>query len=335
MINKLLTTFDRKSNVESKADLGEKIGNIGLGLLRIGFGRAVTVEKISDDTHKSVFTKKEHSISARVLAVALFVLALPVTILLAGIGCIGMAFSKSHEQIFSLYVQFDALKRTSPKRAQFEITRSRSFEPTSPIVQERKIPPIAACDTVTFSSLGVESVHGSDKLFSDSEIVEKLPIIGKVKIKSNFYAFYTKNKKAIIQQLATRGCTAATAAMLRMDNGKKPDLVALRNTNLGEDEDQIRDIQKAGLKAIINSANNLLELRNLIIQNDSCIVSLSGKLGGHVIVVDEVSEDLSKIRLRDPYHGWEITVTSEAFLKEWDGGKNIPEGGKVIQVAKN
>lgn len=171
-------------------------------------------------------------------------------------------------------------------------------------------------------------MHGSGELFSDSEIVEKLDIIKRIEIGSNVYASYTKNRKTIIQQQATRGCTAATAAMLIMDNRKKPDLIALRTRSLAYDQDQIRDIQNAGLKAVINSANNLSELRNLIIQNDSCIVSVSGRLGGHVIVVDEVSKNLCKIRLRDPYHGWEITVNSEAFLKEW-------HGGTAIQIVKN
>lgn len=41
------------------------------------------------------------------------------------------------------------------------------------------------------------------------------------------------------------------------------------------------------------------------------------------MVIDDVSEDLSHVRLRDPYHGWEITVTTKAFLKEWHGGKAI------------
>jgi hypothetical protein len=349
MINKLLTTFNR-NNIENNADLGEKIGNVGLGLLRIGFGKTVTVEKISDDPDKTVFTKKAYSTSARVTAVALFILAFPLTILLGGIGCVGVAFSKSHKQIFNSYIQFDAPKHRPPKHVHFGGVRGRFFNQSNPaaevgnlqsteirqpsktknntVLQVRNIPPLGICDTIIFSPSGIKSVHGSGELFSDSEIVEKLDIIKRIEIGSNIYASYTKNGKAIIQQQATRGCTATTAAMLIMDNGKKANLVALRTRNLGNDEDQMRDIQNAGLKAVINSANDLSELRNLIIQNDSCIVSVDGKLGGHVIVVDEVSKDLSKIRLRDPYHGWEITVNSEAFLKEW-------HGGKAIQIVKN
>ncbi|MBS0627455.1 MAG: hypothetical protein JSS09_04515, partial [Verrucomicrobia bacterium] len=383
----------------------------------IGFGKAVTVEKIPADPDKTVFTKKAYSTtSARVTAVALFILAFPLTILLAGIGCVGVAFSKSHEQIFNSYIQFEAQKHvhvegargrsfnqtnpaaevgnlysteienntfpqetnTPPPGIRDTVIFSRSeresihgngklfsdseiienidssdtgnrkaisFNQTNPAAevgnlqsteiekntfpQERNTPPLGPCDTVIFSRSGRKSIHGNGELFSDSEIIEKLDIIERENIGlntyigSSIYCSYTKNRKAIIQQQATRGCTAATAAMLIKDNGKKPNLLALQSSYLGNNEKQVRDIQEAGLKAVINSANDLSELRNLIIQNDSCIVSVSGKLGGHVIVVDEVSEDLSKIRLRDPCHGWEITVSREAFFKEWHGGTAI------------
>lgn len=59
---------------------------------------------------------------------------------------------------------------------------------------------------------------------------------------------------------------------------------------------------------------------------DSCIVSVSENLGSHVVVVDAASKDISTIRLYDPYHGWKITVSSKAFLKEWHGGKAIHVG---------
>lgn len=301
MNNKLLTFFDR-SNVVEKADVWEQIGNIGLGLLRIGFGKIVTVEKISNYSDKITFTDNVYSTSIRVVAVALFILAFPLTIPLTCIGCIAITFSKSHQEIFSSYIQ-PALQA----------------EKIPPVLQERKIPPVSKWDTI----INEKSAHGSGEIFSDSEIVEKLPIIRKRELGSGLFAFYTKQGKSIIQQQATRGCTAAVVAMLIMDNGKQPNLKALTTRNLGTEEDQKRDIREAGLEVIVGSAKDLSELRNLIIQNNSCIVSVQGSLGGHVIIVDEVSKDLSTIRLRDPYHGWEITVNKEAFLKEWHGGKTF------------
>lgn len=104
-MNKLLTTFNRSLNSEYKPNICEKAGNIGLGLLRIGFGKTITVKKISGGDNKITFTEKVYSTSAKVTAIALFILACPITIPLAGIGYIGMSYSKSHRQIFNLYNQ--------------------------------------------------------------------------------------------------------------------------------------------------------------------------------------------------------------------------------------
>ncbi len=218
--------------------------------------------------------------------------------------------------------------------------------------QERKPPPLGFHDTICIRNNKFSSVHPVDDpdniLFSDTEIIEKLDIVKKVAIEivenapnlsefemlstpKSIYANYTKHGKAIIQQQGVRGCTAATAAMLIMDNctedNIKVDVNALRTRNIGNDDYQLQDIEKAGFTPEMNQASNLFELRNLIIKNDSAIVTVCGRIGGHVIIVDEISEDLSQIRLRDPYHGWEITVTKDAFLNEW-------RGGNVIQILK-
>ncbi|NGX43820.1 MAG: hypothetical protein K940chlam7_02125 [Chlamydiae bacterium] len=97
----MLIKFNRSEKFDNKADFGEKVGNIGLGLLRIGFGKTVNVEKITSGSN--IFATKSHSTLAKIAAVALFILALPITALLAGIGCIGIACSNSHSQICNLY----------------------------------------------------------------------------------------------------------------------------------------------------------------------------------------------------------------------------------------
>lgn len=196
-------------------------------------------------------------------------------------------------------------------------------EKDSSTSQKRKTPIIGLLDTIIITPGGVKSTHGTGELFCDSEIIEKLDIVKRQPIGPNVYAEYTKHGKAIIHQQATRACTATTAAMLIMDHGKNPNLHHLQMRNLGDDDNQVRDINNAGLACVINYADTLSELRQLLIKNDSAIVSVHDKLGRHVIVVDEISSDHSQVRLRDPYHGWEITVKSEAFLKEWNGGKAI------------
>lgn len=232
-----------------------------------------------------------------------------------------------------IYKQKDPRKNGLPVLDRMGTAFQNNLNRTNEIpsnIQRRRIPPIGWCDTIIFKNGMIKSVHGSGELFNDSEILEKLEIVKRVVIKrfidSNLYAEYTRHGKAIIQQQGTRGCTAATAAMLIMDNGKQPDIQQLRIRNLGNDEDQIRDIENAGLIPLTNHAATLSELRDLLSRHGSAIASVHDQLGGHVVVVDEISEDLSQVRLRDPYHGWEITVKSEAFFKEW-------QGGEVIQVS--
>jgi len=195
--------------------------------------------------------------------------------------------------------------------------------------QTRKIPPLGITDTLILKNGVIESFHGTGEFFQDDEIIEKLDIIERMEIKvgSHIYAHYTKHGKAIIQQQATQGCTAGASAMLIMDNGKIPDLWELKMRNFSKDK-EIEDIKKAGLEPLISEADNLSVLRKLILDNGSAIVTLRC----HVVVVDDISEDLSKIRLREPYHGWEITVTSEAFLKMQNSGS---KSRTVRQIKKN
>lgn len=267
--------------------MGEKIGNVGLGLLRIGFGRVFKVECVGRVSNEqvavwNVFTQKEYSTAARVSAIALAILLLPITIFLAGIGCIGNAFSKSRRVLFDLQ--------------------------ELPVPQVRRTPPQSLVDT-----MGVEGRDG--ELFADNDIVHKSPIVRTRALGEGVYATYTTNRKAIVQQQAARGCTAATAAMLILDHGRLPNVNGLRERNLGNTDDQVRDLEVAGLTAKLTKAATLDELERAIRKNGSAIVSISGSIGSHVVVVDEVSA--VGVRLRDPYHGWEIIVTRAAFEREW------------------
>ena len=132
-----------------------------------------------------------------------------------------------------------------------------------------------------------------------------------------------------MQQQATRGCTAAASGMLLMDNGYYPNPYKLRTRNLGTEEIMLSDLQIRDINPFVSHISRLCELRQALLDQGSAIVSVKKALGAHVIVADEVSEDLSKVRLRDPYHGWEITITSSAFLEEWDTKEGIIQARKM------
>jgi hypothetical protein len=198
----------------------------------------------------------------------------------------------------------------------------------------------------TIYGVGKDGIHwGHDdkvSLFQSEEIIERCHLKKRKKIgtacspafvdqkftveEHPVFVAYTKYEKRILQQQAGRGCTAAATAMLIMDHGKKINLDEVQQRNLGNDEGMMHDIGFAGLTPLLTSLDtkNLLQgLRKAIQEHGSAIVSISGELGGHVIVVDEVSEKLDSVRFRDPYHGWEITVSDKAFLQRGPDPKII------------
>jgi hypothetical protein len=200
-------------------------------------------------------------------------------------------------------------------------SKSNSPYPTS--IQSRKFPPLSAVDTITFKNGRFRSVHPEGvKFYRDNEILILHPSTREINLGSNIKAHLTDNGKVVIQQQAARGCTAAAVAMLVHDARKSINLNSLRSTNLGNTDDIKHWITKAGLTpqvttlSLKDAPDDLMHsLQKLIHDYGSAIISTDNDIGGHVIVVDTVSIDLSFIRLRDPYHGWAITVTREAFLR--------------------
>lgn len=207
--------------------------------------------------------------------------------------------------------------------------------------QVRTTPAPSLSDTCVYLFNGsVHSEHGEGEFFADAEIIGKENIVHSLDLLSykgssgfpsrfgddDVALNYTKYGKAIIQQQAVRGCTAAVTAMLLVDHKKDVNAESLRKRNLGDTDTMLQDLQMGGINGYVAWVSSIQDLRQSLIQNGSAIVHLGGEIGNHVAVVDEVSEDLSSVRIREPYHGWEITVTAEAFRKR-GGGQ-----GEIIHV---
>lgn len=219
-------------------------------------------------------------------------------------------------------------------------TNSHTLNPQKSIVQTRKYPLVGQNNTFIHKpGEPYKSPHGQGILFRDDQILEKEEIIRsshltyneedreairvtnkifKIDVKDNIDVYFTIYNKPIIQQQATRGCTAAATAMLILERGGPVDTHRILNTNLAESKVEIPQwIREAGLNSIVTDLDDKLEtLQKLIQTNGSAIVSIDSDLGGHVVVVDNISEDLDKVRLRDPYHGWEITVSGDTFMSQ-------------------
>lgn len=205
---------------------------------------------------------------------------------------------------------------------------------------KREYPPLSIADTIIVVNGQTQSEHGEgDDLFLSSEIKKKHSFVRAEKIgkkqhfslmtkqeSSPLFAFFTEHGKWVIQQQATRGCTAAATQMLIKDHGGKVDASALRLRNLGSDETMVKDIRKAGLEPLVTkNVRDLKQVQDLVNQNGSAIISIGGELAGHVLIVDALLQDSA--RIRDPYHGWEITVTRSALEKRFSAGND------VIQIA--
>jgi len=208
-----------------------------------------------------------------------------------------------------------------PLEVQDELNRSANI---SVQVRDRRFPPLSLKDTIVldFGTKQIVSVHGQGNYFDDNEILCIHDVVKKVLINGErgqpgIFVLYTKNNKAIIQQQATRGCTAAVTAMLIMDHGKHVSVVSLRSRNLGNTEGMKSDLKQCGLTAVQFQEKSWESARVQLETQGSAIISLvDSQMGGHVCVLDAM--DQNSARIREPYHGWEITVTREALEKRWN-----------------
>jgi hypothetical protein len=170
-----------------------------------------------------------------------------------------------------------------------------------------------------------QGAHGYANSFQDEEILHIYPVIRQENFK-DIPVRYTANNKPIIMQQATRGCTAAVTAMLIYEQTKQFDEHDVLYRNLGNDADKQRDFEKAKVPFITTECFSIEELQSQIIKNGSAIVSVDS-CGAHVILVDEITE--KSVRIRDPYHGWEIDIKRSAFEACWS------KENRIFQVKRN
>ncbi|MBN1915287.1 MAG: hypothetical protein JW769_05310 [Parachlamydiales bacterium] len=154
--------------------------------------------------------------------------------------------------------------------------------------------------------------HGYCNSYADNEIMQIYdnPLDGfQEKPHKSCY-----NEKSILLQGATRGCTAAVAAMLVYDHQETLSdtlRLALKNRNLGNEEDIERDISSCGLSCVISRVPSMERLKKCLEKNGPAIITIDNGCGGHVIIVDEIWID--QVIIRDSIHGWQVGITKNAF----------------------
>ncbi|MGZ3688845.1 MAG: hypothetical protein ACXVBW_11120 [Bdellovibrionota bacterium] len=127
--------------------------------------------------------------------------------------------------------------------------------------------------------------------------------------------FVTKEHRHVIQRLTPRDSTAAVTAMLIRDHGRMPAVAELVNRRMGNIEMMKTDLMKAKLTPkiphVMTGSNDSINqtLSALINRNGSIAVKVNGEIGESWIIVDKVDLVKGKARIREPHHGWDITIT--------------------------
>jgi len=145
---------------------------------------------------------------------------------------------------------------------------------------------------------------------------------------------YTEHGNPIIQQQATRGWPAAVTAMLIYENNKKINHSLIRvYLDFMLTIEMEADIERANLIPLTSKCNSLEELQQLLKENGSAIVIVCVGGRDHGVIVDAITD--RSIRIRDPYHGWEVDIKREAFENSlFYRGPTRLNGVMVMQVQK-
>lgn len=185
--------------------------------------------------------------------------------------------------------------------------------------QERRFPSMQKIDIT--SAKADYQYYASNFFINDEDIDDKLPYIKETDEGVRFTIF----NKAIIQQSSSLTSFSACIQMLLIDKSlfsphhfpKEHDLKIKECFSL---------ISKQGIKSsYLEIPKEIQKQPALFMKTLQDHISLKGpiiigvgkiELGKHFIIIDHISECLKFLRIRDPYHGWEITVKRQTLTKK-------------------
>ena len=186
---------------------------------------------------------------------------------------------------------------------------------------ERLYPKSGRRDTLIEIGTEFQSNHPNKIFFEDHEIIE---------IHQTLNQGVGLDSKNLYIQPSKQGCSIGVTKMLLADHQKDFSLIN-EQRKLGTINDIQRDLRNSGLRAKISSFQYSLDSLNISdllgsLGHGSIILQiLDDKIGLHFIIMDEVyqnkGEDL--VRIRDPYHAWDISVRADSILTRIDSLKYI------------
>lgn len=131
----------------------------------------------------------------------------------------------------------------------------------------------------------------------------------------------SESGKHILFQQANRSCVPTAIAMLVLDHKGTPCYSDLQSTDLANKRQAENFVKKAGFVPLTTPLNTIErpllaeKLASMIKQNGPGVLSIKhSSLGAHVVVLDEISTYHQTATLRDPYHGWMVTIKLATLL---------------------
>lgn len=131
--------------------------------------------------------------------------------------------------------------------------------------------------------------------------------------------------RAVLQQVGATGCGAACTAMMLLDHGRHPDICRVVHCDKTHDDSVlVSELEEAGLNVHLSkifypwTEQDGTELESLLTRSGPGIlgvIGLQGEIGGHFIILDSLSIEQNTATIREPFHGWNITITAESILK--------------------
>lgn len=138
--------------------------------------------------------------------------------------------------------------------------------------------------------------------------------------------------KIPLQQAGKNGCSYGAVAMLATDLLGEIQEV-LPTSAVTDTTKMYAYLRKLDLEPIESRVGSLEELQEKINQNNcSAIINYVDDIGSHYMIVDGITDE--GVNMRDPYHGWAIKVTTEAFKRIWSPNRGIIQARKAAIAEK-
>jgi hypothetical protein len=162
------------------------------------------------------------------------------------------------------------------------------------------------------NSIGLETIEDDHELWAGAfdSLNKKLHAIG-----------ITDNGKHVILQQTAKSCVPSCVAMLVLDHGKTPNYEAIKSTYLATKDAAIQWVKEAGLNPEVTTITGTPKhrvaqtLKEAIQKHGSGVLTISHpKIGFHDIVLDEISIETNSAIIRDPFHGWCLTIKLDSLL---------------------